>query len=155
MYLFVTVLLIFNSTLYCIDALMLCCVFIFIFLLKIYSNIFLLLCLTLCQWFLNKVVLAWLNMEFCELGFIWGNADFGVFAHWLTISGSRGCCWFRNRKKTPTPNEKTKSMSHVSSFLKVSYAHQSILQSFHHLHLRKHFQVSVDLVFKHIQFHYR
>lgn len=45
-------------------------VFVCIFLLKIYCNIFLLLCLTLCQWFLNKVVLAWLNIEFSELGFI-------------------------------------------------------------------------------------
>lgn len=32
-------------------------------------------------------------------------------------------------EKKPTPNEKTKSMSHVSSFQKVSYAHQSILQT--------------------------
>lgn len=32
-------------------------------------------------------------------------------------------------EKKPTSNEKTKSMSHVSSFLKVSYAHQSILQT--------------------------
>lgn len=89
-------------------------VFVFIFLLKMYSNIFLLLCLTLCQWFLNKVVLAWLNMEFSELGFIWGNEVFGMFAHWLIISGSRGCCWFRNRKKT---NLQRKNKIHVARVL--------------------------------------
>lgn len=129
-------------------------VFVCIFLLKMYCNIFLLLCLTLCQWFLNKVVLAWLNIEFSELGFIWGNEVFGMFAHWLSISGSRGCCWFRNRKKT---NLQRKNKIHVARVLVSKGLLRTSINSANRVFIictsenLFSFQLpTIDLVFKHI-----
>lgn len=129
-------------------------VFVCIFLLKMYCNIFLLLCLTLCQWFLNKVVLAWLNIEFSELGFIWGNEVFGMFSHWLSISSSRGCCWFRNRKKT---NLQRKNKIHVACVLVSKGLLRTSINSANRVFIictsenLFSFQLpTIDLVFKHI-----
>lgn len=129
-------------------------VFVCIFLLKMYCNIFLLLCLTLCQWFLNKVVLAWLNIEFSELGFIWGNEVFGMFSHWLSISSSRGCCWFRNRKKT---NLQRKNKIHVARVLVSKGLLRTSINSANRVFIictsenLFSFQLpTIDLVFKHI-----